>query len=159
MDDGDEFEHAEALAETGFWGRRGSGCVVYARGTGRFLVGLRSASVLEPGTWGTWGGAVAEGDDPAESAARELAEETGFGGRAEMVLVHVYSDEESGFRYLNYVAVVDDEFEPELNWENDAFMWTEAGNWPSPLHFGLAGLLAAVPDLSAAAGAGRGYGA
>lgn len=147
MDAEDEFGHAEALAETGFWGRRGAGCVVYARSTGRFLVARRSAYVLEPGTWGTWGGAVAAGDDPASSAARELAEETGFRGDADMALAHVFEDHASGFRYWNFVAAVDDEFEPELNWENDGFLWVDHGAWPSPLHFGFKSLLDSVRDL------------
>lgn len=143
----DDLAHAQALLETGFWGRKGAGCLVYARSTGRFLLAFRSEEVREPGTWGTWGGAVPEGMDPAESTLRELMEETGFEGAADMVRVHVFSDAASGFVYENFIAVVEDEFEPVLNWENDGFAWLEHGEWPDPLHFGLKDLFAAVPDL------------
>lgn len=133
----DDSDHAEALAETGFWGRRGAGCLVHARSTGRYLVALRSQDVLEPGTWGTWGGAVPNGADPVESVLRELDEETGFRGQADMVHVWRYSDGASGFTYDTYVAIVEDEFEPVLNWESDGFAWVEEGEWPEPLHYGL----------------------
>jgi len=151
MDLDEEFGHAEALAETGFWGRRGAGCVVYARSTGRLLLARRSCDVLEPGTWGTWGGAVEEGADAAACAARELEEETGCSRIVEMVPVYEFVDASSGFRYSNFLAVVDDEFVPKLNWENDGFAWVEQGEWPSPLHFGLADLIDNVPDLACAA--------
>lgn len=145
----DDVVHAQALAETGFWGRKGPGCVVHALSTGRFLLALRSAWVQEPGTWGTWGGAVPEGVDPAASALRELAEETGCRDVVAMVPVHVYRDEATGFAYENFVAVVEDEFDPVLNWENEGWKWVAHGEWPQPLHFGLADLLENVPDLTA----------
>jgi len=146
----DDEVHAQAMAETGFWGRRGAGCLVYARSTGRFLVALRSDYVQEPGTWGTWGGAVPEGVDAAASTLRELAEETGCAEVEAMVPAYVFRDEATGFAYENFVAVVEDEFEPVLNWENDGWRWVEQGEWPEPLHFGLDDFLANVPDLRAA---------
>lgn len=143
----DDMAHAEALLETGYWGRRGAGCLVYARSTERFLVALRSAAVQEPGTWGTWGGAVPEGVAPAQSVLRELAEETCYEGACSLVHVHVFSDTASGFTYDSFVALVEEEFTPVLNWENDGFAWVDHGSWPEPLHFGLEDILRAVPDL------------
>lgn len=143
----DDEEHTPALLETGFWGRRGAGCIVFAKDTGRFLIGLRSMGVLESHTWGTWGGAVPNGMSSDASTLRELAEETGFEGEVELVLSYVFRDEASGFQYENFVAVVDEEFIPTLNWEHDDHLWVENGDWPDPLHFGLAKFLQEA-DLS-----------
>ena len=38
-------------------------------------------------------------------------------------------------------AVVEEEFEPMLNWESESFGWFELTDLPSPLHFGLEALL------------------
>lgn len=142
-------EHAAAMEQTGFWGKAGSGCLVYARNTGRFMVGLRSEGVLEPFTWGTWGGAVPQGMSPEDSALLELSEETGFSEDVELVHVYQFRDEKSGFIYDNYLAVIDDEFIPSLNWENVDFGWFGQGEFPSPLHDGLRVLLENVPNLEA----------
>lgn len=140
-------DHELAMLETGFWGRTGSGCLVYARSTGRFLIGLRSEGVLEPLTWGTWGGAIPSGVSAEESALAELYEETEFDGDAQMVHVYQFRDERSGFVYDNFIAIIEDEFSPVLNWENCDFGWFEQGAFPQPMHAGLEKMLQNVPDL------------
>jgi 8-oxo-dGTP pyrophosphatase MutT (NUDIX family) len=139
----DEFEelNSQLLDETGFWGRRGAGCIVFARDTGRILLQKRSGDVLQPHTWGVWGGAIDGDRTPQKSALLELREESGFQGDATMVFLVDYVDEETGFRYSNYMAVVDEEFAPVLNWEGEDFGWFDVGDWPEPLHFGLEFLL------------------
>jgi len=143
--DGDEWDelHGEALGETGYWGRAGSGLIILARDTGRLLLPFRSQEVLEPGTWGTWGGAIDPGQEPLESALREAAAETGHpvSGTDAMLLL-VYRDDEAGFSYHTFLVTEDREFEPSLNWESDDAAWFGHGDWPSPLHPGLAALLA-----------------
>lgn len=120
--------------EGGYWGARGAGAIFFAKDTGRFLLGLRSGYVNEPGTWGGFGGKLDEGEDAEEAVRREIKEETGYDGNMKLVLLYVYKDRK--FRYFNYIAVVDNQFNPVLNWENDMFEWVEFGNWPSPLHYG-----------------------
>lgn len=89
-----------------------------------------------------WGGAIDPGEDPAEAAKREIKEEIGYRGfDILMVPMYVFKDQKSGFQYHNFLAVVDDEFTPNLNWETEKFQWVEYGNWPSPLHFGLKAML------------------
>jgi 8-oxo-dGTP pyrophosphatase MutT (NUDIX family) len=141
-----EERHQQARDETGFWGRQGSGCIVFARDTGKYLIQLRSQSVLQPGTWGSWGGAVDEGLTPEQNVYAELAQETGLETQPELHFLVDFIDEESGFRYRNYLAVVDEEFSPTLNWEGDDFLWCDHGDWPDPLHFGLEYLLSKVPN-------------
>jgi len=134
--------HGDALEKTGFWGNQGAGCIFMAKTTGRLLLPLRSDMVLQPGTWGVWGGAIDSGENPAEAVTREAAEEVGYRGIIEKLIpLYVYKDSKSGFRYHNFLAVVDDEFDPRLNWETDKYKWVEYGQWPAPLHFGLKALI------------------
>jgi 8-oxo-dGTP pyrophosphatase MutT (NUDIX family) len=135
-------EHGDALVKTGFWGKQGAGCIFMAKTTGRLLLPLRSAMVLQPETWGVWGGAIDSGENPSQAVSREASEEVGFRGIIEKLIpLYVYKDQKSGFQYHNFLAVVDDEFDPKLNWETDKYKWVEYGRWPSPLHFGLKSLI------------------
>jgi len=134
-------QHQDALDKTGFWGKQGAGCIFFSKRTQRFLIQYRSSYVLEPHTWGTWGGAIDEGEAPQDAVRREVDEEVGYVGRYDLQHVYTFEDDESGFRYHNFVAVCEDEFEPILNWEADDYEWCEFGDWPEPLHYGLADFL------------------
>ena len=136
----DDALHRDALSKTGFWGAQGAGCLFFARSTRRFLVAHRSRAVEQPGTWGTWGGAVDRGEDPVAAVKREAHEEAGYTGHVEVEPLYVFR--KNDFRYYNFLLIVDDEFEPRLDWENQGFRWVELGEWPTPLHFGMTALLA-----------------
>ncbi len=131
----DDAEHAQALRTTGFWGKQGAGCIFLAKDTKRILLPFRSRAVEQPHTWGVWGGAIDSNEDPATAVKREVQEEAGYDGNVELVPLVVF--EKGTFRYHNFLAIVDSEFEPNLQWETENFKWVEYGNWPSPLHFGL----------------------
>jgi len=133
-------QHADALEKTGFWGKQGAGCIFYAQDTGRFCIAHRSRRVQEPNTWGTWGGAIDNGEDPAAAVKREVAEEAGYTGPVK--LVHLWTfKHQSGFQYHNFLAIVNSEFTPQMDWENQGFDWVKFGDWPRPLHPGLAHLI------------------
>lgn len=132
-------DHQAALRDTGFWGKQGAGCIIVAKNTGRILLPHRSAHVLEPHTWGTWGGAIDSDEDPQEAARREVEEEAGYSGSADLIPLAVF--QKGNFKYHNFLAVVNDEFRPQLNWETQDYDWFEFGDWPSPLHMGLEWLL------------------
>ena len=132
--------HEAARAVTGRFGLAGAGCVVMARSTGRMLLPLRSDEVDEPGTYGTWGGAIDPGLDPLRAALRELAQESGYRGPCEVAPLKPY-DSGTGFTFHNFLVLVDDEFTPILNEETARAAWTEVDEMPEPLHFGLAALL------------------
>ena len=137
-----DMTHGQALEKTGFWGAQGAGAIVMAKTTGKFLIPFRSLYVLQPHTWGVWGGAIDPGEDPKAAVKREMKEEVGYRGNdVELIPLYVYEDKKTGFKYHNFLAVVPDEFTPELNWETDNFKWVEFGDWPQPLHFGLEALL------------------
>lgn len=136
----DDSEHRRELKKTGFWGKRAAGSILYARSTGRFCLAHRSKSVQEPDTWGMWGGAIDSDEDSTDAAIRELEEEAEYSGPVD--LQHLWTFEhKSGFKYINFVAIVEEEFRPKMNWETQGFRWFEYGNWPEPLHPGVATLL------------------
>jgi 8-oxo-dGTP pyrophosphatase MutT (NUDIX family) len=136
--DADDEPHYDALDKTGFFGAQAAGCIPMAKSTGRVMIVLRSSEVEQPHTWGNLGGAHHADERPVDAAQRELHEETGFAGSAQMVPLYVF---QSGtFRYCNFLAIVEDEFVPHLGWEADDYKWVDLGDWPQPLHFGLQAL-------------------
>jgi len=137
----DDNDHADALRRTGFWGNAGAGVIFKARDTGRILFAHRSDAVEEPNTWGTWGGAIDDGEQPIQAAMREVQEETGHKpNRNDIVPMYVFSHP-SGFKYFNFLVYTDTEFDPRLNWEAQGFEWVEYGDFPEPLHPGAINLL------------------
>ena len=132
--------------ETGFWGRSAAGALVLARATSRLLIAHRAEGTLQAGTWGTWGGAVDAGETPLEAVERELLEEAGYDGVLDAHPLMVF-EHDTGFTYSNFLVVVDNEFEPVLNWETQNFGWFDFCDWPTPLHFGLQQLLNHDPSL------------
>lgn len=140
LDDLNHRDHEEQLQTTGFWGKQAAGCLFLARDTGRLLIAHRSDEVLEPNTWGTWGGAMDRGETPEAAVLREVDEETEHNGPRLALPLAVFSHE-SGFKYHNYLVVVDEEFEPTLNWESQDYAWVGLDEMPSPLHPGVKYLL------------------
>lgn len=137
--------HQTALEETGFWGRQGAGLMILCEKTGRFLLPLRSEEVLEPSTWGTWGGAINDGEDPKEAALREMTEEIGVQiNPKEIYELYVFAS--GDFRYTTFVAIVDHEFTLDLSdrdqfWETADAKWFKLKDLPDNLHFGLKAIL------------------
>lgn len=130
-----ELDHIGQLEATGFWGRSGAGCVFLSKNTGRVMLAHRSQDVVEPDTWGTWGGAIDLNESPFESVQREVHEETGYVGNCTIMPLALFTHP-TGFRYQNYLVIVGVEFEPILNWETQSFRWTELEDLPMPLHPG-----------------------
>ena len=133
-------EHAEELAKTGFWGKEAAGCIFMSMSSGRILLAHRSSAVLQPNTWGTWGGAMDHGESPLEAVKREAFEECGKNVTNDHI-VPLYVFKSGNFRYYNFLVLVPHEFDPALNWETQGYDWCYFGDWPSPLHFGLRDLL------------------
>ena len=134
----DDAKHRAHLDKTGFWGKEGAGVVFMAKDTGRLLIAKRSRHVQEPGTWSTWGGALDEGEDALAGAKREAEEEAGAGSHVisyHMVHEFVVPDK---FKYTTFIALVETEFRPSMNWETANYEWVEYGDWPTPIHRGFA---------------------
>jgi len=123
-----------------FWGTRGAGCLFYAKNTNKFLLVLRSDQVNEPTTWGIVGGKIDDDDvDPKNAALREVEEEIGSNNIGKIAMVPLSIFKSGNFKYYNFMAIVNKEFIPELNWESDDYEWIDAdfSDLPSPLHFGV----------------------
>ncbi|MGK2349252.1 carboxyl transferase domain-containing protein [Actinomyces sp. W5033] len=84
-------------------GTRGGGS---ARGGGprvEVLLQLRAGWTHRGGTWGLPGGAVADGEEPAEAALREVEEEAGLPARL-LVLGQPHVQEHGTWRYTTFAA-------------------------------------------------------
>jgi len=133
-------EHRDTLSKTGFWGKQAAGCIFYSIATNKYLIAHRSNMVEEPGTWGTWGGAMDNNETPMQAVSREIHEETGYNGKVD--LKHIWTfQHSSGFKYHNYVAIVPNEFVPTMNWETQGYAWVSLNDLPKPIHSGLAKFL------------------
>lgn len=112
----------------------GAGILAKSMKTGRYLLAQRSQLVgTHKGMWAVVGGAMEEGEDTFEAALREFKEETKFDNSyLNKQLIHIYKDEEN--TYYIYILFLEDEFIPELNWENDAYGWFESENFPVNSH-------------------------
>ncbi len=130
--------HYDALKTTGFFGAQAAGCIALSKSTGRILLLLRSDAVEQPRTWGNCGGAHHSNETPIFAAQRELKEETGYTGNISIIPLYVFK--KGTFTYSNFLALVDDEFVPDLGWEAIDYKWCDYGNWPKPLHFGMEAL-------------------
>lgn len=136
----DDKAHSVELGRTGFYGKAGAGCVIVAKDTGQILMPYRSRQVEQPHTWGTWGGAIDSSEDPMVAARREVVEESGYSGELKLEPLFTFKHP-SGFRYYNFLALVQDEFQPTLDWETEKTRWSELKKLPRPLHFGLKSVL------------------
>ena len=87
------------------------------------------------------GGAIDGDENPADAALGEVREEAGYDGKVHRIEPLYIFAHKSGFRYYNFLAIVEEEFEPDLNWESQGYIWAEFGRWPKPLHPGLIALL------------------
>ncbi|HYD19746.1 MAG TPA: NUDIX hydrolase, partial [Patescibacteria group bacterium] len=124
-----------------FQATEGAGILVLARDTGRLLALKRSDHVKQGRTWALAGGLLDPGEAPAHGAAREFREETNYQGK-DFDLIPLVEFRQNGFTYNNYLAVVDHEFAPDLDHENEGFKWVNSLNdWPDPAHFGITFLM------------------
>lgn len=125
-----------------YWGKTGAGAIIKSKNTGRYLLAYRSSKVQEPHTWGIWGGKIDDNESHLKAIFRELKEEIGIDIESIIKPKLLYTYKDINFKYYNYLIVVEDEFEPILNYETENFGWFRLKDFPEPLHFGLKELLA-----------------
>lgn len=104
--------------------RRHEVAVVVRRGT-QFLVLERSPA--RGGYWNLVAGGVEAGEDAAQAAARELAEETGLRTTVESLGLELGYEGQSGSVRLDaFVAEAPAAWEPVLDEEHVAYRWCSA---------------------------------
>lgn len=124
-----------------YWGTTGAGILPFCLSTKRFLIPKRSQEVMHGGTYGVWGGKIESDENPEDAAKREFYEETKSNVSMDLLEAHIFVDGE--FKYHNFIGLVEEEFEPKLNWETSSFEWLtyqEVIALPNK-HFGLMELL------------------
>jgi len=121
--------------------KSGSGCLIVALDTGRWLLIQRSDYVPMPLTWSLPGGRTDPGESPDRTARREVEEEIGLDLKSTRLrLIHTNDTYAPRFRFYTFAAVVDEEFEPLLNWESASYEWCDMSALPEPLHWGVSQL-------------------
>ena len=118
---------------------RAAGCILYAQDTGRYGLQQRSDTVNDPSVWAAWGGGREPGETLEQCATRELAEESGYTGPLKLKRLAENN------KYTTFIGVVPHEFEPRACSEWKDYCWVDAGNWPGPMHPGVAEALKNIP--------------
>lgn len=109
--------------------------VVYVDPDGNVLFLRRGSDSDHAGAWNLPGGTIEGEETPAEAAAREFEEETGQEIDAEELSAATRRDD-GRVDYVTFSAR-GERFEPELDGENDAVLWSPISDPPRPLHPGL----------------------
>ena len=115
----------------------GAGFFLLCPSTGRVLVVLRNDP--EP-TWSIFGGGLEKYETSLQCAKRELLEEANFIEEQDYTIpssrpanIGIYNY----FTYRTYIALVDSEITPTLNYEHSEFCWVTLQDIPYPHHFGI----------------------
>lgn len=133
-----------------YWGNEAAGVILFDPRNRKFGLGLRSAMVDQPGTLGSFGGAMESGDSVLETIQNEVMEELGYFMPPDLVELPRFEDNDKGFQYHNHIMTIDPQFfDPQLNWENEDIVWLSYSQLKSvehdKLHFGMQWLLEQEP--------------
>lgn len=134
--------HRKQLLKTGRWGKKAVGAIIYNPADKTFALGERSSEVLEPGKFGTIGGAIDPRENEKMALERELREELGFNSGVEFKTQKIYTYSEKDFKYSTFVAIAPSnlrEMELNLNYENNSLEFKTLEEWKKSdnLHFGM----------------------
>lgn len=126
-----------------FWGDVGGGVLPICEKTKRILLNYRSKYVNEPHTWGIYGGKLDSDENIISTVKREFLEESGYDSQIDLIPVYVFKSTNGTFEYHNFIGIINDEFEPDMDWESEGFKWVTLDELMTiePKHFGLEGLL------------------
>lgn len=114
------------------------GGLFYCCTSKRFLFVLRGPNCPRPNTWALVGGKLESNETLINGLHREISEEVGFvPGIKKTIPIDTYENPDQSFKYYTWLLVVDEEFIPDLNHENQGYAWVSFNGWPKPLHPGL----------------------
>lgn len=113
-----------------------SGALFYAQKTKRFLF-LHRTQGKRKDMWGLVGGTNEGSETPWEGLRREIQEEIGSVSIKKTIPLESFVSNDSKFQFHTYLAIVEEEFIPNLNNEHDGYAWVSFGKWPKTLHHGL----------------------
>ena len=114
--------------------RNGVTVIFYTKNK-RVLMGLRSKECYEPETWYFVAGGKKESEDIRDCALRESIEEVGYMlDKDNLVFFEKNTSAKLKINNDFFLYFLEDEFEPELNWEHEQFKWFPIDELPDPLH-------------------------
>jgi ADP-ribose pyrophosphatase YjhB (NUDIX family) len=117
--------------------KSGVGALIISSSTERTLFNLRAPDKSYGLCWSLWGGMIEEGESPKVALLREFSEEMGFvPDLKKLYPFDIYESKDKMFRYYTFIAIVQDEFMPNINHEAVGYSWIKAGIWPKPMHTG-----------------------
>ena len=112
------------------WGRKAAGILIRRTDLGMFLLVMRSREVMDPGVLGIPGGRIEPGEKEEGAALEEATEELGPLPPLKLVDRDLYTS--GDFSYVTFLALMGgkdaDGWKPELNWENDAWIWADSAD-------------------------------
>jgi ADP-ribose pyrophosphatase YjhB (NUDIX family) len=124
---------------------RGAGALILAKDTGRLLFAFRIADrhTRPHLVWNLWGGPVESNENPETSVVRWSKIQTGYKGQfADVIPLYTFFNNQTNFRYHNYLLIVENEFWPSLDRKlTEDYKWVEYGKWPDPLYPTVSALL------------------
>lgn len=117
-------------------------CFIFAKSAQTVLLLQRSSLEDYPSQWCLPGGHVEADESYFDAALRECREETGIdlSGKDHLLIYKIRIDWPLTTNWV-YAFEIEDEIEPVLNWESDAYAWFTLDQLPQPLHWTLESLL------------------
>lgn len=97
---------------------KAAGIMPISAETGRFLLALRTE-----GVYSTIGGYLRWGESFGEGAMREFLEETMYTGPMLLLKGYTHQSPVKDFRYVNFLGICPQEFDPVLDEENIEAEW------------------------------------
>lgn len=111
-----------------------AGVAYFDNADGLLLLMRRADDVDHGGLWSFPAGMVEDGETTEQAAVREFAEETGHA--LEQVVRPVKYTGEDGLDFTAFCSF-GPKFNPHMDKEHTAFMWTTLHSLPTPLHPGV----------------------
>jgi 8-oxo-dGTP diphosphatase len=112
------------------WGRFGAAGLLVRHtdsdGNVRYFMQKRGEDVQLAGTWSVPGGAIYELETADDGAVREFVEEAGSLPVGRVVGRHVAEQGDGAWAYTTVIYEVDEQFEPDENWESAGGRWLTA---------------------------------
>jgi 8-oxo-dGTP pyrophosphatase MutT (NUDIX family) len=109
------------------------GGIIVSKNTGNVLTLLRSHKESHPLTWTFCGGKLEKDEQEHSALLREIKEELGDVAIDKVIPFHRYQSRSKDFIYDTFIVLVEEEFTPNLNWENSGYAWTPMTHLPTPL--------------------------
>ncbi len=110
---------------------RSAGVLFISKKTKRALFGLRGKNSSFSFTWDLFGGKLKITEDILTGLGRELGEELGFDEIYIETLIPINISENKKYKYYSFLAIIENEFLPDLNTEHEGFCWINIENWKS----------------------------